>query len=202
MKSAKTPPYWALIAGLIVLYATNLAGIFGNAPFYDYGFSKSPQLLAVDLANNQKISNYTDWRGSGSCVHVSWAMLLRWHGRPDLADAWLRLYAGGEYHEAFVKKLEKHKIPYMTTNGEYDVEFLETAIAGNHGCIVTTNVMSPGDHMIVLIGLNDTHAYTLDSNDLTKIHKWPRKEFLQMWKISGSWATTTLLAPPPPKPYL
>jgi hypothetical protein len=156
---------------------------------------------AFDLNPDLRIQNFKDAWGSGSCVHVSWAMLLRWQGQYDLANWWTSNYDGGERHSSFIEKLHATGIPYMTTYGEGDVEFLETACASRRGCMVTTTYYRSGDHMILLVHLDDHYAYTLDNNDISTVYRWDRTEFIDLWRDSGSWATTPMYTPPPPKPH-
>lgn len=172
-------------------------GLLTQPHFDHYNFGPKQPGYEFELAVDQRIENY----GRGSCVHASLEMLLRWQGKDELANYWRQNYEGGEYHDGLIEKLENEHIPYMTTYMEYDVEFIETACASGRGCMVTTTYRNPGDHMIICVHIDENYVYTLDNNDIQVIYSWNRDEFLEIWKNSGSWATTPLFNPPPPKPY-
>lgn len=128
----------------------------------------------------------------GSCVHASLIMLLRYQGRHDIAEQWKSKYSGGETHYDLIRKLEQENIPYRTTYEQNNVEFLEWSINNHYGCMVTTGILSPGDHMIVLVHLDAAEAAVIDPNRPNIIKWMDREKFLRMWHLSHSWATTVL----------
>lgn len=166
--------------------------------YEEYDFGPKKNRFHFDLPKHLRIRNFRDPHGQGSCVHVSMAMLLRWQGQFQLADWWISQYSGGETHHGLIRKLEYNNIPYKTTYRQNNVRFLEDACRSGRGCMVT--VMG-GRHMVILVHLDDQHAYILDNNDINTVYKWDRRYFLREWKNAYSWATTPLYNPPPPLPY-
>ena len=141
------------------------------------------------------------WReqnyGSGSCVHASTIMLLRWGGQHELADWWRNNHRGGEYADRLHRKLDAANLRYAyTTTG--DVSFLEWAINTRRGAGIT---YFP-NHYVLLIDLTETHATILDNNELNKLIKIPRETFIRNWRNYGGWATAIVYDPIPPLPYL
>lgn len=139
-----------------------------------------------------------NWLGpnrSGSCVHASFVMLLRWQGQYEWANYWKQKYADGEYYDRFCERLDDNKITYSSINGTYDPAFLQWAIDTRRGCMVTC---MNGRHMVVLAHMDATRIGILDNNDIGKIHWYPREQFLQEWRNSGCWALTPVYAPAPP----
>lgn len=139
-----------------------------------------------------------NWLGpnmSGSCVHASFVMLLRWQGQYELADWWKGRYADGEYYDRFCRRLDAAGIKYASINNTYDPAFLDWAIATRRGCMVAC---MNGRHMVVLAHLTATQAGILDNNDIGRIHWYSREAFLKEWRESGCWALTPVGSPVPP----
>jgi len=161
------------------------------APLLRY-FVERPT-INIPMAARQK--NWVDWANSGSCVHASMVMILRWQGQNDLAAFWRAKYAGGEWNHTFEEKLRENKIPFASTFRKNDVAFLEWAIRTRRGAIVT---VMDGKHMVCLVELTDTQAGILDNNAPETIKWVPRDQFLATWFTSNSWSCTPMFTPPPP----
>lgn len=162
-----------------------------------------PSRPAIKITQEDRQQNWLDFFDQGSCVHASMVMLLRYQGRDDAADWWLRNFAGGEKHHTFISKLEFFKVPYATTFRRNDVAFLEWAIKINRGCMVTTGRYDKdlgrirwGNHMIVLVHIDAAEVALIDSNNPNKLIWMDREQFLKEWSLSNSWATTVLLSTP------
>lgn len=188
-----------LIAGLLAASTLFLAEETGGSP-------KERPVVNLPMALRQ--SNYTCcWRhrDNGSCVHVSWIMLLRWQNELPLATWWKAKYKGGENHYEFCSRLNAAGIRYATTFEQSDISFLDWAIKTRRGCITGIGTDNKGNgptHMVCLVYLDHTQAGILDNNDIGKIHYMPRQEFLDLWVQSHSWATTPMYHPCPPLPVL
>jgi hypothetical protein len=171
----------------------------------DFGINEVP---VVNLPMELRQSNYTCCRrhpGNGSCVHVSWIMLLQWQNKPELAAWWKSHYKGGEGYEEFCQRNNAAGITYASTSNENNVAFLEWAIKTRRGCIVgvgVTKVKKLGPtHMVCLVHLDSERAGILDNNDIKQIHWMPRDKFLAWWQQSYSWASTPLYSPAAPLPF-
>lgn len=142
--------------------------------------------------------------GSGSCVHASTVMLLRWQGLFDLADKWRATYEGGEYSSRLIQRMEAAGLKYSyTTTGE--VAFLEWAIQTRRGA----GIFYKPNHAINLVGLDQNYAYLLDNNDPGRpertgsYERVPRQEFLRAWRNDyGGFAWCPVYVPPPMAPVL
>lgn len=152
----------------------------------------------VDIPSDYRQQNWAPY-GEGSCVHASMVMILRWQGRPELADWWRKNFSGGEYPSTMNQKLNDAGISFAETrNG--DVEFLEWSIRTRRGCCVT---IMGGRHMVCLVGLDEQYAWILDNNDPHNVTRWTRQGFLNEWQNSiHRWAVTPVFDPPPRKPKL
>lgn len=148
---------------------------------------------AVNLPYGLRQENWLGPRRTGSCVHASFIMLLRWQGQYELANWWRKNHGDGEYAERLAYKMDQAGVDYAYTQGSGDVQFLEWACSTRRGAGV---VCMGGRHMICLVGLTDEHALLLDNNYIEVIYAVPREEFLTEWRASGSWAITPLVGPP------
>jgi hypothetical protein len=157
----------------------------------------APQAFpVVDLPAGWRTHNWAPY-GSGSCVHASLYMLLRWQAQHELAERWKRTYHSGESYVGLRRKLDREGIRYAdTTIG--DVSFLEWACRTRRGAGVT--VMG-GAHMICLVHFDDEWAGTLDNNRPYEIRWWPREEFVRHWRDASGWAVTPLFNPVPPETW-
>lgn len=152
----------------------------------------------IQIAQENREQNWTSEQDEGSCVHASLVMLFRYQNQHEWADYWRATYRGGENHDTFIQKLEENEIPYATTYGKADISFLEWAMRTKRGCMVTTGRPDKkgriwwGNHMIVLVHLDDTEAAIIDPNRPDIISWMDRDRFIQEWIKSNSWATTVI----------
>lgn len=156
----------------------------------------------IKVDSEDRVLNWTGWNNEGSCVHASMMMLFGYQGRDDWADFWGENYESGYYHSWLINALEVNEIPYASTYERNNVEFLEWAITEKLGCIVTTGIRGKdgkihwGNHMILLVHLDNSEAAIIDPNYPTIIKWMDREKFLKNWFLSNSWATTVLLKTP------
>lgn len=152
----------------------------------------------IQIAEADRQQNWVDEQDEGSCVHASLVMLFRYQGQFEWADYWRQTYKGGENHDTLIEKLEENGIPYATTYGEGNVEFLEWAIRTKRGCMVVTGRPNKkgrirwGNHMIVLVHLDSAEAAIIDPNRPDVITWMDRNKFISEWIKSRSWATTVI----------
>lgn len=178
---------------LILLSAAVLIGGYHQpAPVITCGPAETPE---VNLPDALRQKNWDGKDGSGSCVHATTVMLLRWNGNYRLADWWKATYSGGEIWGGLTTKLNAAKVPWVGTYGQYDIKFLEWSIRTRRGCMVT---IMQGRHMVMLVDLTDKYAYILDNNAPDHITRWDRTEFLNEWYYANSWALTVVFSPAPP----
>jgi len=135
--------------------------------------------------------------GSGSCVHASTVMLLRWQGLYELADKWRKTYEGGEYSSRLIQRMEAAGLKYAYTL-DGDVKFLEWCIQTRRGA----GIFYKPSHAINLVGLDQNYAYLLDNNDPNRpertgsYERVPRDEFIRAWRGYGGFAWTPVYYPP------
>jgi len=146
----------------------------------------------LDLPSEYRVPNYA----GGSCVHASMETLLYWQGHPTIARWWRRNYAGGEYSARLNRRLVASgiKFAYTRSTDGLDWAFLEKACALRLGAAVNW----PGNHMVNIVGIDDTHVYLLDNNATHRIKTLTRAEFARNWT---GWAVTVIYTPPPPDPH-
>lgn len=151
------------------------------------------------LINVPMILRQANWIGSlreGSCVHATMISLMRWQGRPHLANKWKRTYANGEWPNGLASKFDRAGVRYAYTD-KGDVKFLEWASRTRRGCGITVR---GGAHMVALVHLDDKWACLLDNNNISK-YKWvSRESMIAEWKASHGWAVTVLYTPSSPLP--
>lgn len=140
--------------------------------------------------------NWIGRGGGGSCVVASMVDLLNWQGKPATARRLKAKYSGGQDYDGWRAALDAEGIRYASTRAQFDVGFLERAIATRRGCMVT--VMGEA-HMVCLVDLTSTKAAILDNNFPNEIFWYDRNEFLAEWKNANSWALTPVYSPTSPR---
>ncbi len=161
------------------------------------GICLSAERPTVNVPPEWRKGNWKSPHGYGSCVHASFITLLRWQGRYETAAMWERTYSGGDWYNAFEKKLEAKGIRYASTAEKGDVSFLEWACRTRRGANVTVR---GGMHMVTLVHLDEEWVAIIDNN-ATKNFIWiPRDRFIAEWKASYSWAVTPVYKPAAPAP--
>lgn len=177
-----------------IIIATALLLIPGPVP--DYG--PPPPVQFSGLVPIFREANYA----GGSCVHASWATVLRWQGQGQAASDWLQTHSGGETPSSMTAKLLASQLEFSQTVGEYDIAWLDWAMSNRRGAAV---VVMGGRHMVTLVQWDtqgpDQKAYILDNNKPDRLLHVPKEKFLADWKASGSWAFTAMYRVPPPLPH-
>ncbi len=133
---------------------------------------------------------------NGSCTHASIISLARWVCQPKFADWWQKNHGGGEDPTSLTRQLDKAGVQYAMTFNKADVKFLEWACRTRRGCAVAIYGRA---HMVALVGLTEKWAIILDNNDTSRFIYVPRKNFINEWLWSDSWAIALMYAPCPPK---
>ncbi len=151
----------------------------------------------VNLPYVMRQKNKVGPRGSGSCVHATMVTLLRWQGKPKLADWWWKHNGDGEWSGGLAAKFDAAGIKFAYTEGRGDVGFLEWACRTRRGCGIE---WMGGAHMLALVHFDKTRAGILDNNYTEKIQWFPRQTVLNEWLSAGSWAVTPIYTPSPPLP--
>lgn len=162
-----------------------------------------PEVPAVNLPASMRPHNWTDSRGSGSCVIASSVYHFRWLNRPEIADFFRRTYAGGQTATSIEQKWRAAGIPFVSTGDDTagDPEFLEWASVTRRGAIIWYF----DNHCVHFCGyavLNgQEYAVLNDNNREDKYIRIPKMEFLKKWRGYGGFACTALLPPAPSIPF-
>ncbi len=86
--------YWILLAILAITGCSeSITLTAGPRPIVE--------VPAMNLPAPLREWNWVDAGGSGSCVHASTVMHLRWQNQMAIAEWWRKAYAGGETTRAF-----------------------------------------------------------------------------------------------------
>jgi len=183
-----------LVALVLCISLAGCEGDFNPVRPVKPAVNKERPLVNIPMELRQE-----NWIGSqreGSCVHATMISLMRWQGRPYLANKWRRMYANGEWPDGLASKFDREGVRYAYTD-KGDVKFLEWACRTRRGCGIT---VLGGAHMVALVHLDDKWACILDNNSI-QVYKWiPRETLLAEWKASYGWSATVLYAPAAPKP--
>jgi len=143
-----------------------------------------------------------EWNwGSGSCVHASTVMVLRWQGQHELAAKWRRKYSGGETAGGLRYKLDNEGVQYATVKFRGDEAFLDYCSETRRGAVI----FYYPSHSICFCGFANRDgqqvAMLLDNNRIDRFIEVPRADFIRHWNGYGGFALTTLFDPPPRLPY-
>jgi hypothetical protein len=144
--------------------------------------------------------NWTDARGSGSCVHASTVYHLRWQHQLARAEHWRKTYAGGETATSILAKWRREGIPYDKTE-EGDPAFLDRVTATRRGAIIWFFPY----HCVHFCGFatvdGKQYGVVCDNNRIEKYLRIPREEFITKWREYGGFAASALYSPLPPLPW-
>jgi hypothetical protein len=158
----------------------------------------APPPAEVPVANLPKQlhqRNWTDSRGSGSCVIASTIYVMRHQGAFDLADQWRRRYAGGQTAKSITDYYTRERLPFACTL-DGDPAFLVWATKTRRAAIVWWKP----SHCCAFVGISviDGKEYAIiqDNNRPGTFEKTPLDEFIRKWRGYGGFACTLLLAPP------
>lgn len=187
----------------VVLLVAAIAGSqAGHAPI-EQPAAVSAELLApaqerpvVNLPQEWRQKNWAPY-GSGSCVHASMVMVMRWQGLYELAEWWRKTYHSGEYASRLHKRLDDAGVRFAgVENG--DVAFLEWCIRTRRGAAITWKTA----HMCLLVHLDEEWAGIIDNNRPAEV-EWERRDsFVRKWRGYSGWATTVVYDPPPRPPWV
>lgn len=158
----------------------------------------APQVPRVNIEKPLRQPNWVGRDGEGSCTHATLIMILRHQGRMDAAAHWKRKYGDGETFRTLSAKLNAEGIRWAGTHRQYDVSFLEWAVATRRACLVTCK---GGTHAVLLVHLGRQGAGLIDNNRPDELIWVSRQRFLSEWFNSNSWGMTILGTPPAPRPY-
>lgn len=157
------------------------------------------EVPAANLPVSMRPFNWTDARGSGSCVNASTVFNLRWTNQPDLADWWRRNHAGGETSTTIRRHHDAKNLRYFYTL-KADPALLDWCTATRRSALIWYYP----SHCINFVGFHRDEsgremAYLLDNNRPRQWIKVERSKFLREWAGYGGFALA-LAAPPVPPP--
>lgn len=187
------------LVGLMCLLVSNESTVdFGNQ--FPQGSIEHP------VMNLPRFMRQRNWIGGssrdGSCVVASMVSLLRWQGKPALANRLKQRYGGGQDYSEWKAAIDREGIKYASTKASNEVSFLEKAVATRRGCMVGVgpyqNFKEP-THMVCLVDMTSTKVVLLDNNFPEQYVYVGRKEFLTEWERAGSWALTPVYTPTSPR---
>ncbi|HBJ34230.1 MAG TPA: hypothetical protein DDZ51_05580 [Planctomycetaceae bacterium] len=143
--------------------------------------------------------NWTDARGSGSCVNASTVFNLHWSNQPQLADWWRRNHAGGETSTTIRQHHDRQNLRYFYTL-RADPAILDWCTATRRSALIWYYP----SHCINFCGFHRDEsgremAYLLDNNRPRNWIKVERAKFIREWAGYGGFALA-LAAPPVPPP--
>lgn len=164
----------------------------------------APPPAEVPVANLPELLrewNWTDSRGSGSCVHASTVFHLRWQNQIEWADWWRRTYAGGETDSSIRRYMDSAGLKYEYTLTA-DPAFLQKATDSRRGAIIWFFPY----HCVHFCGLAEVdgkkYAYICDNNRIEQYIRVEYSEFCRRWKEYGGFAlSVTSFSPVPPPLY-
>lgn len=167
-----------------------------------------PEIPVVNLPRAMRPHNWTDARGSGSCVIASSVFHFHWQNRPDLAEFFRKSYAGGQTADSIEKKWRAAGIPFASTynpdprlDHSGDPEFLDWASRSRRGAIIWFF----DSHCVHFCGFarigTEEFAILNDNNREANFIRIPKIEFLKRWRGYGGYACTALLSPAPSMPF-
>lgn len=155
----------------------------------------SSERPVVNVPFSLRQANWLGPRGEGCCCFAALCTDLQWMNQPDKARE-IRVQCGdGQSPKSLALEMAKHNVPFAWTVGDNDVAFLEQALASRRGCLVCIN---GGEHMVLLVHLDDTSACLVDSNQQGVNRWWSRQRFINEWIDAGSWAVCPVEGSPLP----
>jgi len=159
------------------------------------------EVPAANLPVNLRPFNWTDARGSGSCVNASTVFNLHWSNNPELADWWRRSHAGGETSTSIRRHHDERNLRYFYTL-RADPALLDWCTATRRSALIW---FYPS-HCINFCGFHRDEsgrevAYLLDNNRPRNWIKVERSKFLKEWAGYGGFALALAADPVPPPLY-
>lgn len=155
---------------------------------------------AANLPVELRPYNWTDRRGSGSCVNASTVFNLQWTHQPRLAEWWRRNHAGGETSASIRRHHDNAGLRYWYTT-RADPAILDYCTRTRRSAVI---FYFPS-HAINFCGFHreggTEYAYLLDNNRPKQWIKVERSQFLRAWAGYGGFALTLANPPVPPPLY-
>jgi len=197
----KMKPFYAIVCLLCLL----CAGCVDRDPLSDVRLAALRPFVEVPVASlpdSLRPVNWTDARGSGSCVNASSMFNFRWTNQPDLANWWRKTYAGGETETSIRRAHDQARVPYYYTRSA-DRSFLEWATATRRSALIWYYP----SHCINFVGYHrdparptdpTVYAWLCDNNRPARFIKIPEPEFGRKWLSYGGFGLTPAAPPVPP----
>lgn len=144
----------------------------------------------VDIPMPWRQKNWTV-NGSGSCVHASAVMAMRWLDQHGMAEWWRQNHGAGEYASRLSKKLTEAGVPHaISTNGS--TEILEACTRTRRPAVIGYG----NSHSQLFCGFDGQVAWVLDNNHIEQPYAVQKEEFIRRWRGWGGWAVVILGDPP------
>jgi len=158
------------------------------------------EVPAANLPVGLRPWNWTDAKGSGSCVIASSVYHLRWQHKLALADGFRKSYAGGQTADSIKRIWSVNRIPFVFTEAG-DPSFLEWASETRRGAIIWY-FPSHCVHFCGFSSRNGQEFALLNDNNRVQNYIWiPKQEFLKNWRGYGGFAASALFSPVGPLLY-
>lgn len=186
--------YKAIANVLLIVSCIATCGCTENVR-YTLSPAPEPERPVVNVPKSMHERNWVDRNGSGSCVHASTLLVLKWQGQDELAKYWRENYAGGETARSIMNYYEQEGLRFAcTTNG--DPSFLDWCSDERLGCILW---FKPS-HCCTLLGWGliegEVCGAIQDNNSPGKIEWYRRDDLLREWRTRGGFAATPIITPP------
>lgn len=166
----------------------------------------APESPVANLPLNLHQRNWTNSRGSGSCVHASTVYAMRWMGAYELADRWRQAHAGGETEYSIRRFYEAANVQFVSTQDPRDAKpgdwhhgdpaFLDWVTSTRRAAIIW---FKPS-HCCCFVGFTTIngkeYAVIQDNNYPGTYEKYPREQFIREWRICGGFGAVPLVGPP------
>lgn len=200
MKPLYTVPIVCLLLAAFV-GCDEVAGVVDNVRLAS--LRPSLELPGANLPDSLRPRNWTDSRGSGSCVNASTMFNLRWSAQPDMADYWRKTYAGGETDSSIRRAHDQNRLPYYFTRSA-DRSFLEWVTATRRSALIWYYP----SHCVNFVGFHadptrptdpTVYAWLCDNNRPARFIRVPVQEFQSKWAGYGGFGLS-LASPPVPPP--
>ncbi len=188
----------------LLLISLVLTGCASTAPVPEPRLLPSLAAAEVPAANlpvSMRPFNWTDERGSGSCVNASTVFNLRWSNQAQLADWWRRNHAGGETSSSIRLHHDARNVRYFYTL-RADPALLDWCTRTRRSCLIWYYP----SHCINFCGFHRDEsgkvmAYLLDNNRPRNWIRVERAKFLREWAGYGGFALALAADPIPPPLY-
>lgn len=159
------------------------------------------EVPAANLPRSLRPHNWTDARGSGSCVHASTVYSLFWCGKPSTAQWWRKSHAGGETANTIRRYHDAAGLKYFYTLNA-DPRLLDWATQTRRAAIIWYYPR----HCVSFVGFHAgtdgrAMAHLVDNNRPSEVIRIERSKFLREWAGYGGFALALADPPVPPPLY-